>query len=79
MVLTSLGTYQLIDIKMQVKNNAGLGPQSPAVTSYSGQPRPSDAPSNVKFTNVTENSVYLKWDPLVIQVGSVDEYLVSKL
>ncbi|KXJ29080.1 uncharacterized protein LOC110252281 [Exaiptasia diaphana] len=76
-VITNMGTYQLTDIRIQIRNNIGTGPFSPKVTSYSGQPAPRVAPKNLRATGITDNSVSLQWDRVVIIGGSVDRYVVT--
>jgi hypothetical protein len=75
--LAGLGYYQLIDIKIQVQNDKGLGPNSSVVTAYSGQNAPGERPKNARVVSVSPYSVTLRWDKLVISRGSVDEYVVS--
>ena len=74
--LSNPGYYQLWEFTIKAGNHEGLGPVSPVVSSYSGQNRPAVKPDSTQVGTVTDSSVILFWEPVVVNQGSVDGYKV---
>ena len=75
--LHELRIHVLYDVKLQVQNEFGAGPESPVHSEYSGQMSPYIRPYDFSVRNVTDTTVDLRWSPIIIsQGGTVDGYLV---
>ena len=74
--IPNTGIYKLWEFQIQAGNEAGLGPESPVVQSYSGQDRPKGKPGNVQTGAATARTVDLTWVPVTLTRGSVDGYKV---
>lgn len=77
--LSNPGYYQRWEFTINAGNHEGLGPISPVIESYSGQNPPAGKPENSQVGTVTDSSVTLFWEPVVVKQGSIDGYKVNSL
>ncbi|XP_046881046.1 neurofascin homolog (chicken) a isoform X2 [Hypomesus transpacificus] len=71
-------TYVPYEIKLQAVNDLGKGPQSNIIIGYSGEDKPTAAPTDLRLSNVDSTKVTLHWipvDPSTI-LGEFKEYRV---
>ncbi|XP_059918059.1 neurofascin homolog (chicken) a isoform X3 [Gadus macrocephalus] len=69
-------TYVPYEIRIQALNDHGAGPTSNVATGYSGEDKPTDAPTNLRVSNVDSTSVTIHWNPVDPSsvVGEFKEY-----
>ncbi|XP_056130967.1 neurofascin homolog (chicken) a [Lampris incognitus] len=63
-VITNTETYVPYEIKIQARNEFGLGPESNVVIGYSGEDKPSDPPTELKVSNINSTNVNIHWNPV---------------
>ncbi|XP_039971773.1 neurofascin homolog (chicken) a isoform X4 [Xiphias gladius] len=69
-------TYVPYEIRIQARNEYGLGPESNVVIGYSGEDKPTDAPTDLRVSRVNSTKANIHWkpvDPNTIQ-GEFKEY-----
>ncbi|KAG7229511.1 hypothetical protein INR49_031935 [Caranx melampygus] len=69
-------TYVPYEIKIQARNEFGSGPESNVVIGYSGEDKPTDAPTDLRASNVESIKATIHWkavDPASVQ-GEFKEY-----
>ncbi|KAI1890658.1 hypothetical protein AGOR_G00155920 [Albula goreensis] len=71
-------TYKPYEIKVQAINDFGSGPESHIVIGYSGEDRPTEAPANLRVTNINSTKVNVHWTPVDPSsvLGEFKEYRV---
>uniref|UniRef100_A0A667XHA6 Neural cell adhesion molecule L1 n=1 Tax=Myripristis murdjan TaxID=586833 RepID=A0A667XHA6_9TELE len=62
-------TYVPYDIKIQARNDFGAGPESNVETGYSGEDKPTDAPTDLTLLQVNSTAATVRWKP--VEAGSV--------
>uniref|UniRef100_A0A8C5B9H5 Neurofascin homolog (chicken) a n=1 Tax=Gadus morhua TaxID=8049 RepID=A0A8C5B9H5_GADMO len=63
-VVHDTDTYVPYEIRIQALNDHGAGPTSNVATGYSGEDKPTDAPTNLRVSNVDSTSVTIHWNPV---------------
>ncbi|XP_070405223.1 neurofascin homolog (chicken) a isoform X11 [Nothobranchius furzeri] len=58
------GTYVPYEIKIQARNEFGHGPVSNVVIGYSGEDEPTDTPTNLQVSEVTNTTAVIHWTPV---------------
>uniref|UniRef100_A0A1A7X8V0 Neural cell adhesion molecule L1 n=1 Tax=Iconisemion striatum TaxID=60296 RepID=A0A1A7X8V0_9TELE len=57
-------TYVPYEIKIQARNEFGHGPESNVVIGYSGEDKPTDTPTNLQVSKVTNTTAAIQWTPV---------------
>uniref|UniRef100_A0A3B5A6G5 Neural cell adhesion molecule L1 n=1 Tax=Stegastes partitus TaxID=144197 RepID=A0A3B5A6G5_9TELE len=60
-VVHNTETYVPYEIKIQARNEFGSGPESNVVIGYSGEDKPSDAPTDLRVSKVDSTKVNIHW------------------
>uniref|UniRef100_A0A8C5BL72 Neurofascin homolog (chicken) a n=1 Tax=Gadus morhua TaxID=8049 RepID=A0A8C5BL72_GADMO len=78
-VVHDTDTYVPYEIRIQALNDHGAGPTSNVATGYSGEDKPTDAPTNLRVSNVDSTSVTIHWNPVDPSsvMGEFKEYRVT--
>ncbi|XP_073732165.1 neurofascin homolog (chicken) a isoform X22 [Misgurnus anguillicaudatus] len=58
------GTYVPYELKVQAVNDFGLGPESDIVIGYSGEDKPSAAPTDLRVSKINSTKVNIHWIPV---------------
>nr|XP_057934886.1 neurofascin homolog (chicken) a isoform X11 [Doryrhamphus excisus] len=75
-VVHNTKTYVPYEIKIQATNDIGPGPESNVVIGYSGEDRPTNAPTELRISKVDSTKGHIHWkpvDPVSVQ-GELKEY-----
>ncbi|XP_034551040.1 neurofascin homolog (chicken) a [Notolabrus celidotus] len=75
-VIENTETYVPYEIKIQSRNDFGPGPQSNVVTGYSGEDKPTDAPTELRVTRVDSTKANVHWKSVDMNsvLGEFKEY-----
>ncbi|XP_077460098.1 neurofascin homolog (chicken) a isoform X12 [Stigmatopora argus] len=75
-VVYNTDTYVPYEIKIQAKNDLGAGPESNAIIGYSGEDKPTSAPTELRISKVDSTKVNIHWKPVdqVSVQGEFKEY-----
>ncbi|XP_028432400.1 neurofascin homolog (chicken) a [Perca flavescens] len=75
-VVHNTETYVPYEIKIQARNEFGQGPESNVVTGYSGEDKPTDAPSDLRVSKVDSTKANIHWKPVDLSSvsGEFKEY-----
>uniref|UniRef100_A0A8C9ZEC5 Neural cell adhesion molecule L1 n=1 Tax=Sander lucioperca TaxID=283035 RepID=A0A8C9ZEC5_SANLU len=75
-VVHNTETYVPYEIKIQARNEFGQGPESNVVIGYSGEDKPTDAPSDLRVSKVDSTKAYIHWKPVDLSSvsGEFKEY-----
>uniref|UniRef100_A0A669CX57 Neurofascin homolog (chicken) a n=1 Tax=Oreochromis niloticus TaxID=8128 RepID=A0A669CX57_ORENI len=70
--------YVPYEIKIQARNEFGAGPESNMVIGYSGEDKPTDAPTDLRVSKVDSTKVIIHWNPVDLNSvqGEFKEYRV---
>ncbi|XP_057217425.1 neurofascin homolog (chicken) a isoform X13 [Triplophysa rosa] len=60
----NIDTYVPYEIKIQAANDFGLSPVSNVVIGYSGEDKPSAAPTNLRVSKINSTKVNVHWTPV---------------
>ncbi|CAI5689213.1 unnamed protein product [Oreochromis niloticus] len=68
--------YVPYEIKIQARNEFGGGPESNMVIGYSGEDKPTDAPTDLRVSKVDSTKVIIHWNPVDLNSvqGEFKEY-----
>uniref|UniRef100_A0A668TVX0 Neural cell adhesion molecule L1 n=1 Tax=Oreochromis aureus TaxID=47969 RepID=A0A668TVX0_OREAU len=68
--------YVPYEIKIQARNEFGAGPESNMVIGYSGEDKPTDAPTDLRVSKVDSTKVIIHWNPVDLNSvqGEFKEY-----
>ncbi|XP_017343673.1 neurofascin isoform X1 [Ictalurus punctatus] len=71
-------TFTPYEIKVQAVNYFGLGPESPVIIGYSGEDRPTAAPTDLHVSDVESTKLTVHWQPVSQDsiMGEIKEYTV---
>nr|XP_055039240.1 neurofascin homolog (chicken) a isoform X16 [Misgurnus anguillicaudatus] len=58
------GTYVPYELKVQAVNDFGFGPESDIVIGYSGEDKPSAAPTDLRVSKINSTKVNIHWIPV---------------
>ncbi|XP_035007842.1 neurofascin homolog (chicken) a isoform X16 [Hippoglossus stenolepis] len=75
-IIHNTETYVPYEIKVQARNEFGQGPESNVVIGYSGEDKPTDAPTDFRVSKVDSTKANIHWksvDPNSVQ-GEFKEY-----
>uniref|UniRef100_A0A3P8RXM5 Neural cell adhesion molecule L1 n=1 Tax=Amphiprion percula TaxID=161767 RepID=A0A3P8RXM5_AMPPE len=75
-VVHNTETYVPYEIKLQARNEFGSGPESNVIIGYSGEDKPTDAPTDLRVSKVDSTKANVHWkpvDPNTVQ-GEFKEY-----
>ncbi|XP_063331022.1 neurofascin homolog (chicken) a isoform X17 [Pelmatolapia mariae] len=83
--VTTVGTKHVVhnteiyvpyEIKIQARNEFGAGPESNLVIGYSGEDKPTDAPTDLRVSKVDSTKVIIHWSPVDLNSvqGEFKEY-----
>uniref|UniRef100_A0AAQ5YZ75 Neural cell adhesion molecule L1 n=1 Tax=Amphiprion ocellaris TaxID=80972 RepID=A0AAQ5YZ75_AMPOC len=75
-VVHNTETYVPYEIKLQARNEFGSGPESNVIIGYSGEDKPTDAPTDLQVSKVDSTKANVHWkpvDPNTVQ-GEFKEY-----
>nr|XP_019959852.1 PREDICTED: neurofascin isoform X3 [Paralichthys olivaceus]XP_019959853.1 PREDICTED: neurofascin isoform X3 [Paralichthys olivaceus] len=75
-IIHNTETYVPYEIKVQARNEFGPGPESNMVIGYSGEDKPTDAPTDLRVSKVDSTKANIHWksvDPNSVQ-GEFKEY-----
>ncbi|XP_035770037.1 neurofascin homolog (chicken) a isoform X12 [Neolamprologus brichardi] len=83
--VTTVGTKHVVhnteiyvpyEIKIQARNEFGAGPESNLVIGYSGEDKPTDAPTDLRVSKVDSTKAILHWTPVDLNSvqGEFKEY-----
>uniref|UniRef100_A0A3P8N7P4 Neural cell adhesion molecule L1 n=1 Tax=Astatotilapia calliptera TaxID=8154 RepID=A0A3P8N7P4_ASTCA len=83
--LTTVGTNHVVhnteiyvpyELKIQARNEFGAGPESNLVIGYSGEDKPTDAPTDLRVLKVDSTKVIIHWNPVDLNSvqGEFKEY-----
>uniref|UniRef100_A0A3B4FV36 Neural cell adhesion molecule L1 n=1 Tax=Pundamilia nyererei TaxID=303518 RepID=A0A3B4FV36_9CICH len=83
--LTTVGTNHVVhnteiyvpyELKIQARNEFGAGPESNLVIGYSGEDKPTDAPTDLRVSKVDSTKVIIHWNPVDLNSvqGEFKEY-----
>uniref|UniRef100_A0A8C4ID10 Neural cell adhesion molecule L1 n=1 Tax=Dicentrarchus labrax TaxID=13489 RepID=A0A8C4ID10_DICLA len=80
-VVQNTETYVPYEIKIQAMNEFGPGPESNVVTGYSGEDKPTDAPTDLQMSKVDDTTAHIHWKPVDLNSvqGEFKEYRVRLL
>lgn len=75
-VVQNTETYVPYEIKIQARNEFGHGPESNVVTGYSGEDKPTDAPTDLRVSKVNSTKTNIHWKPVDLNSiqGEFKEY-----
>ncbi|KAM6947818.1 neurofascin homolog (chicken) a isoform 2-T2 [Lycodopsis pacificus] len=75
-VVYNTETYVPYEIKVQARNEFGQGPESNVVVGYSGEDKPTDAPTDLRVSKVDSTKANLHWKPVDLSSvqGEFKEY-----
>ncbi|XP_076606180.1 neurofascin homolog (chicken) a isoform X14 [Chaetodon auriga] len=75
-VVQNTETYVPYEIKIQARNEFGQGPESNVVTGYSGEDKPTDAPTDLRASKVNSTKTNIHWKPVDLNSiqGEFKEY-----
>ncbi|KAF1392219.1 hypothetical protein PFLUV_G00050480 [Perca fluviatilis] len=75
-VVHNTETYVPYEIKIQARNEFGQGPESNVVIGYSGEDKPTDAPSDLRVSKVDSTKANIHWKPVDLSSvsGEFKEY-----
>ncbi|XP_040891001.1 neurofascin homolog (chicken) a isoform X1 [Toxotes jaculatrix] len=75
-IIHNTETYVPYEIKIQARNEFGLGPESNVVIGYSGEDKPTDAPTNLRVSKVDSTKANIHWKPVDLNTirGEFKEY-----
>ncbi|XP_031731425.1 neurofascin homolog (chicken) a isoform X4 [Anarrhichthys ocellatus] len=75
-VVHNTETYVPYEIKVQARNEFGQGPESNVVVGYSGEDKPTDAPTDLRVSKVDSTKANLHWKPVDLSSvqGEFKEY-----
>ncbi|XP_034724129.1 neurofascin homolog (chicken) a isoform X22 [Etheostoma cragini] len=75
-VVHNTETYVPYEIKIQARNEFGQGPESNTVIGYSGEDKPTDAPSDLRVSKVDSTKANIHWKPVDLSSvsGEFKEY-----
>uniref|UniRef100_A0AAQ5XIA8 Neurofascin homolog (chicken) a n=1 Tax=Amphiprion ocellaris TaxID=80972 RepID=A0AAQ5XIA8_AMPOC len=79
-VVHNTETYVPYEIKLQARNEFGSGPESNVIIGYSGEDKPTDAPTDLQVSKVDSTKANVHWkpvDPNTVQ-GEFKEYRVRR-
>ncbi|XP_061687673.1 neurofascin homolog (chicken) a isoform X11 [Syngnathoides biaculeatus] len=63
-VVQNTETYVPYEIKIQARNDLGAGPQSNVVIGYSGEDKPTSAPTELRVSKVDTTKANIQWKPV---------------
>ncbi|XP_067359911.1 neurofascin homolog (chicken) a isoform X21 [Channa argus] len=63
-IVQNTETYVPYEIKIQARNEFGAGPESNVVIGYSGEDKPTDAPTDVQVSKVDSTKANIQWKPV---------------
>ncbi|XP_044068868.1 neurofascin homolog (chicken) a isoform X12 [Siniperca chuatsi] len=63
-VVHNTETYMPYEIKIQARNEFGPGPESNVVIGYSGEDKPTDAPTDLRVSKVDSTKANIHWKPV---------------
>ncbi|XP_030585575.1 neurofascin homolog (chicken) a isoform X2 [Archocentrus centrarchus] len=63
-VVHNTETYVPYEIKIQARNEFGAGPESNVVIGYSGEDKPTDAPTELRVSKVDSTKANIHWTPV---------------
>ncbi|XP_076840024.1 neurofascin isoform X1 [Brachyhypopomus gauderio] len=77
-IIYDTDTFTPYEIKVQAVNDFGLGPESPMITGYSGEDRPTTAPTDLRVSDVESTKLIVHWQPVpqASLMGNIKEYTV---
>ncbi|XP_061730508.1 neurofascin homolog (chicken) a isoform X6 [Nerophis ophidion] len=75
-VVQDTNTYEPYEIKIQASNDVGPGPESNVVIGYSGEDKPTNAPTELRISKVDSTKGHIHWKPvdLASVQGEFKEY-----
>ncbi|XP_061788183.1 neurofascin homolog (chicken) a isoform X11 [Nerophis lumbriciformis] len=75
-VVHDTNTYEPYEIKIQASNDVGPGPESNVVIGYSGEDKPTNAPTELRISKVDSTKGHIHWKPvdLASVQGEFKEY-----
>ncbi|XP_061639718.1 neurofascin homolog (chicken) a isoform X5 [Phyllopteryx taeniolatus] len=75
-VVRNTETYVPYEIKIQARNELGAGPESNVVIGYSGEDKPTSAPTELRVSKVDSSKANIQWKPVdqVSVRGEFKEY-----
>nr|XP_046237410.1 neurofascin homolog (chicken) a isoform X14 [Scatophagus argus] len=75
-VVHNTDTYVPYEIRIQARNEFGSGPESNVVIGYSGEDKPSDAPTDLRVSKVDSTKANIHWKPVDLNSvqGEFKEY-----
>uniref|UniRef100_A0AAR2IWZ1 Neural cell adhesion molecule L1 n=1 Tax=Pygocentrus nattereri TaxID=42514 RepID=A0AAR2IWZ1_PYGNA len=77
-IIYETDTFTPYEIKVQAVNDFGLGPESPVVIGFSGEDRPTVAPTDLRVSDVESTKLTVHWQPVprASIMGEIKEYTV---
>ncbi|KAF7696031.1 neurofascin isoform X1 [Silurus meridionalis] len=77
-IIYETDTFTPYEIKVQAVNYFGLGPESPVIIGYSGEDRPTAAPTDLHVSDVESTALTVHWQPVpqASIMGEIKEYTV---
>uniref|UniRef100_A0A8C5GNP4 Neural cell adhesion molecule L1 n=1 Tax=Gouania willdenowi TaxID=441366 RepID=A0A8C5GNP4_GOUWI len=63
-VVHNTQTYVPYEIKIQARNDFGSGPESNVIIGYSGEDKPTDAPTELRVSKVESSNAVIHWKPV---------------
>ncbi|KAF4078230.1 hypothetical protein AMELA_G00196930 [Ameiurus melas] len=77
-IIYETDTFTPYEIKVQAVNYFGLGPESPVIIGYSGEDRPTAAPTDLHVSDVESTKLTVHWQPVSQDsiMGEIKEYTV---
>ncbi|XP_030622914.1 neurofascin [Chanos chanos] len=77
-IIYDTDTFTPYEIKVQAINDFGYGPESPVVIGYSGEDRPSAAPTELRVSDIESTKLTVHWHPVAHSsiMGELKEYKV---
>ncbi|XP_037620728.1 neurofascin homolog (chicken) a isoform X14 [Sebastes umbrosus] len=75
-VIHDTETYVPYEVKVQARNKFGRGPESNVVVGYSGEDKPTDAPTDLRVAKVDSRKANMHWKPVDLSSvqGEFKEY-----
>ncbi|KAM3621062.1 uncharacterized protein V6R79_005407 [Siganus canaliculatus] len=75
-VVQNTETYVPYELKIQARNDFGWGPESNVVIGYSGEDKPTDAPTDLRVSKVDSTKANIHWKPVDLNSvkGEFKEY-----
>ncbi|XP_077582419.1 neurofascin homolog (chicken) a isoform X15 [Stigmatopora nigra] len=77
-VVYNTDTYVPYEIKIKARNDLGAGPETNAIIGYSGEDKPTSAPTELRISKVDSTKVNIHWKP-VDQVSIQGEFKEYRL